>query len=256
MENQLVIVIDYETPPRAEDIGALFSALAKDYKTVSRGRVLVVASINHGSIIATLIDWAFQALPYVKGSVEVAKGAKALADFSKLLRDGIAAVKSPKSVKLPQPSGGKRSVHRSVKALVKMAAENGCNIRIKHTDADGETLEVEMTAPEANEAQVILDAPKAIQAPKAIDRQMRAVQLPEVREAISKLYAPDAGDSTEGIDALIDSLFEVLQAVGLTNLIPQIATDLAQKGLHTLAAALEAKMHRQDGKPEPPLNTT
>jgi uncharacterized protein YfaA (DUF2138 family) len=58
------------------------------------------------------------------------------------------------------------------------------------------------------------------------------------------------------VDALIDSLFEVFQAAGLTYLIPQIATDLSQKGSYTLAAALQAKLHRQGGKHEPPLSTT
>lgn len=257
MENQLIIVIDCKRSPRAEDIGALFSALAKDYKTVSKGRVLVVASIDHGSIVATFVDWAFQAIPYVKGSIEFAKGAKALADFGKLLRDGIKAAKSSSSTKLSQPSGGKRSVHRSVKALVKTAAENGCNIRVKHTDVDGEVFEVEMTAPQAVEVQMILEAPKAIQAPAAIDGHKPMAQLPVASEAIGRLYAPDAAaySATEA-QTIVDSLFEVLQALDLTNLIPQLAADLSQKGLHDLAAALEAKMHGQGGKHEPPLTTT
>jgi hypothetical protein len=83
------------------------------------------------------------------------------------------------------------------------------------------------------------------------------VVLPAAREAIGRLYAPDAAEhSTTEAQTIVDSLFEVLQAGGLTHLIPQLATDLSQKGLFVLAAALEAKMHDQDGKHEPPLTMT
>jgi hypothetical protein len=256
MESQLVIVIDYTIRPRADDIGALLSALAKDYKTVSKGRVLVVASIDHGSIIATLVDWAFQAIPYVKGTIEIAKGAKALADFGKLLKDGINAAKSPNSTKLPQASGGKRSVHRSVRALVKTAAENGCDIRVKHTGADGEIFEVEMTAHQAVEAQVILEVPKAIPM-DTVEREAVVPRLPILSEAIGRLHDPEAAAySVTEVQGLVDSLFEILQASRLTELIPQLAADLSQKGLFALADALQAKMHSRDGKNEPPLTTT
>lgn len=255
MENQLVVVIDYERRPRAEDIGALFSALAKDYKTVSRGRILVVASIDHGSIIATLVDWAFQAVPYIKATVETAKGAKALADFSKLLKDSIIAAKSPNSAKLP--STGQRSVHRSMKALVKTAAENGCNIRLKHVEADGESFEVEMTAPQAVEAQKVLEAPKAIREPTAMTRYARTEQLPEVQQAIGRLYGPDAAAySPTEAQAIADSLFEILEAMGLTEIIPHLIGDLRQKGSYALADALRSKLNGRGGKHEPPLTTT
>jgi hypothetical protein len=64
MEHQLVITIDCETAPSAADVGELFVALARDYKDITKGRSLVVARIEQGSIIAILTDWASQALPY------------------------------------------------------------------------------------------------------------------------------------------------------------------------------------------------
>ncbi|SCB21911.1 hypothetical protein GA0061099_100368 [Bradyrhizobium yuanmingense] len=249
MENQLIVVIDYESPPRAEDIGALFSALAKDYKTVSRGRVLVVANIEHGSIVATLVDWAFQALPYVKASVETAKGAKALADFAKLLKDSITAVKSPNHAKSLPPSAGKRSVHRTMRAMAKTASENHCDIRIKHTEPDGETLEVEITARQAVEIQQVLDPPRAIQ-------EHATPQLPTVREAIGRLYGPGAQAYSESeAQTIADSLFDVLENAGLMEIVPQLITGLRLKGSHTLAEALEIKLNERRGKLGPPLTT-
>jgi hypothetical protein len=257
MENQLIVVIDYETPLRADDLGALFSALAKDYKTVSRGRILVVASIDHGSIVATLVDWAFQALPYVKASVETAKGAKALADFAKLLKDSITVVKSPDSVKSLPLSSGKRSVHRTMKAMAKTAAENHCDIRIKHTEADGETLEVEITARQAVEVQQVLDAPRGIQEHAAIAGPLRTPQLPAVSEAIGRLYDPGAqAYSATEAQTIADSLFDVLDGAGLIEIIHQLIRDLRQKGSHTLAEALEAKLNHRRGKLGPSWTTT
>lgn len=257
MKNQLIVVIDYEKPPRAEDIGALFSALAKDYKTVSRGRVLVIASIDHGSIIATLVDWAFQALPYVKASVETAKGAKALADFGRLLKDSVTAVKSPNFAKSLPPSSGRRSVHRTMRAMAKTAAENHCDIRIKHIEADGETLEVEMTARQAVEAQRVLEAPRTVQEHAAIARPAQIPELPAVHEAIGRLYAAGAqAYSATEAQTVADALIEVLQTMGLIEIVARLVADLRQKGSHTLAEALEARLNERRGKHGPPLATT
>jgi len=257
MENQLIVVIDYERPPRAEDIGELFSALAKDYKTVSRGRVLVVASIDHGSIIAKLVDWAFQALPYIQASVETAKGAKALADFGKLLKDSIMAVKASNTVKSLPPTSGRRSVHRTMRAMAKMAAENHCDIRIKHTEADGDTFEVEMTARQAVEAQQVLEVPRAIREHAAIAGPAQTPQLPVVKEAIGRLYAPGAQmySATEA-QPIADSLFEVLEAAGLIEIVPQLIADLRQKGSFALAEALQTRLNDRKGRHEPPLTTS
>lgn len=256
MENQLIVVINYDRPPRAEDIGELFSALAKDYKTVSRGRVLVVASIDHGSIIATLTDWAFQALPYIQASVETAKGAKALADFGKLLKDSITAVKAPNAVKSLPPTSGRRSVHRTMKAIAKTAAENHCDIRIKHTEASGETFEVEMTARQAVEAQQVLEVPKAVQEHAAIARHTQIPQLPVVSEAIGRLYAPGAqAYSATEAQTIADALFEVLEAAGLIEIVSRLIADLRQKGSNALAEALQARLNDRKGRHEPPLTT-
>jgi len=145
MDDQLIITIEYETAPRADDLGELFAALARDYKDMTKGRVLVVSSIHQGSIWATLTDWALVATPYIKDAVEFAKGAKALADFAKLLKEQITSAKSSEPKKLPPPRRRKKTGQRSLEAIVKIAAENGRAVRVKHTSAKGETLEVEMS---------------------------------------------------------------------------------------------------------------
>lgn len=147
MDDQLIITIDYETAPRAGDLGKLFSALARDYKDVTEGRLLVVLSIRRGSIIATLTDLALQALPYAKDTVEIAAGVVALADFSKLLKKLIDRAKGAKPKKLLY--GHRKAPQRSVEAIIKVAAKSGRAVLVRHTSSNGDTLEVEMSAAEA-----------------------------------------------------------------------------------------------------------
>jgi hypothetical protein len=113
-----------------------------------------------------------------------------------------------------------------------------------------------MTAPQAIHAQAVLESPKTVQPLTAIDGPAAVPRLPAVREAIGRLYAPEATTySATETQALVDSLFEVLEAVGLTHLIPQLIADLSQKGLYALAAALQEKMQGQSGEQEPPITT-
>ena len=258
MEDQLIVTIDYETAPRADDLGELFTALARDYKDMTKGRLLVVSSIEHGSIIATLTDWALQAAPFVKDAVEFAKGAKALADFGKLLKDWINGAKAGEPKKLPYRRGRKTLGQRSVEAIVKMAAENGRAVRVKHTSAKGDTLEVEMSAPQAIELReaALADQTKVVEVKDVPDLEEARVALPSLRHALGRLSDPHVNLSSGEAQAIIDAVFEALQAAGLTYLIPHIAADLSSRGMHTLASALLAKAHTTDGDHEPPLTTT
>ncbi|MEZ2142258.1 hypothetical protein AAE026_08120 [Bradyrhizobium sp. DN5] len=187
----------------------------------------------------------------------MAKGAKALADFAKLLKDSITAVKSPNQAKSLPPIAGKRSVHRTMRAMAKTAAENHCDIRLKHTEADGETLEVEITARQAVEVQQVLDPPRAVQEHAALAGPLPAAQLPAVSEAIGRLYGPGAqAYSASEAQTIADSLFDVLESAGLIEIIPQLITDLRLKGSFTLAEALETKLNERRGKHGPSLTTT
>jgi hypothetical protein len=258
MNDQLIITIDYTTAPRADDLGELFAALARDYKDMTRGRVLVVSNIQQGSIRAILTDWALQAAPYIKDAVEIAKGAKALADFGKLLTGLIHGAKSLETKVLSPPRRRKKPGQRSIEAIVKIAAENGRAVRVKHTSPKGETLEVEMSGETAIRIheEMLSDAP----APREHLAQERLSQTSgavlDVRKALEQLYSPTAADlSVSEAQVVIDVVVEVLQGAGLDYVLPQIVTDLSSKGLLNLASALAAKLNRSHGNKEPPLTS-
>jgi hypothetical protein len=61
--------------------------------------------------------------------------------------------------------------------------------------------------------------------------------------------------SVSEAQAVIDVVVEVLQAAGLDYILPQIATDLFNKGLFTLASALTEKLYRSHRDQEPPLTS-
>jgi hypothetical protein len=258
MEEELIVTIEYETPPTAEEIGALFTALALDYRDFTRGRVLSVINIEHGSIIATLKDWALVALPYVKDAVEVAKGAKALADFGKMLKEGINALKTEKPKRLPSRRGRKTKGERFIQESLKIAAEHGRAIRVKHTSKSGETFDAEMSAPEAMEIRANLaEVTPEIQSAPALRIPSTQLALADPAKAVGRLYEPSAAElSFNEAQAIIDVLVDVLQSAGLSHVLPQIAADLSQKGLFTLASALEARIHHSGRNTEPPLTTT
>ncbi|WP_369721328.1 hypothetical protein AB8Z38_30540 [Bradyrhizobium sp. LLZ17] len=159
-----------------------------------------------------------------------------------------------------------------MEAIVKIAAEKGRAVRVKHTSATGETLEVEMTGETAiwirEEALSRSAAPsediQADRSPRAlgarsdenIKRLLRAGEE-DVHKAIEQLYSPTAADlSLSEAQAVIDVVVAVLQAADLDYVLPQIATDLFNKGLFTLASALTEKLHRSHRNQEPPLTST
>lgn len=257
MEDRLIITIGFETAPRADDLGELFAALARDYKDFTKGRVLAVASIELGSIIATLTDWAVQTIPYAKDAVELAKGAKALADFGKILKEWIDGAKTGKK-KLPRPRGRKTPGQRSIEAIVKIAAVNGRAVRLKHTSVKGETFEVEMSGTQVAALREELLSPQT----RVVDFNDvphvagAKVGLPDLRQAIDRLYQPGIDLSSGSADTIIDALVQVLQAANLSYVIPEIVADLSNRGMHAMASALEARAHKSGKKNEPPLTTT
>jgi hypothetical protein len=241
MSNELIVTLDFETPPPADELGELFSALARDYRDLT-GRVLAIASLEAGSIIATLKDYALLALPHVKDAVEVAKGIKAVADLAVLLKDWIDRAKSGEAKKQLYRRGRKTPGQRSIEAIVKIAANSGCAVRVKHTTAK-ETIEVEMTPSQAIKAreEALVEQVATEVVPLRLE-EARPV-LPDVQRALGRLYDPNLAQlSSSETQAVIDVLVTVLRAAKLGHLADQIADDLARRGMETLAALLRAKM--------------
>jgi hypothetical protein len=81
MDNKITVIIENETPLRADELGAMFTAFALDYRDLNRGRKLVVTRLEQGSIIAELVDFAIAAGPYIKDAIEAVKAVKSMTEF-------------------------------------------------------------------------------------------------------------------------------------------------------------------------------
>ncbi len=258
MADVLILTLDFETPPRADELGELFAALARDYKDLTKGRVLVVSRLETGSLIAHLQDLASAAGPYVNHALEYAKGVKGIADFAKLLRDWFSKAKSGKAKKQLYHRGRKTAGQRSVEKMLDIAASSNSAFWIKLITPEGETIEAELTPPQAIQAkdEALAHQPAKV-ATQVVPRLTTGlVAVPEVRKAIGSLYDANVANlSASEVQAIIDALISVLQAAGLSYLIDQIATDLANRGMLMLAAELGSRAHR-GGTQEPPLTTT
>jgi hypothetical protein len=145
MANELILTLKFETPPPADELGEVFAALGRDYRDSTKGRVLVVTSVRDGSIIATLTDLALTMGPYVAGGVATVAAVNSLTTFAKNLKEWFAKAKSDQGKKRLYRKGKKASGQRSVEAIIKTAATTGSYVHVKHTSANGETLEAELT---------------------------------------------------------------------------------------------------------------
>jgi hypothetical protein len=266
MADQLILTIDFETAPPAAELGEIFAALARDYREMTRGRVLVVTRIQSGSIIATLTDAALAAVPYAAGGIAVIAAVNQLAKFAENLQKWFGYVKSDKENKRLYRKGKKAPGQRSVEAIVKVAASTGSHVRVKHTTAKGETLEAELTPHEA------VNVIKAVEAAKAVEQQARTevvdairderigrmmLEAPEVRGAIERLQqAGSANLSATEIQIIVDVVVAVLQAANAGDLLPEIASELEMRGLFNIAAAVREHIRPSGGTHEPPLTTT
>jgi hypothetical protein len=145
--NGAVVSIYNQRVLELADLGELLTALSRDYRQLSSGRRLAVTAINTSTIHITITDTLIAGMPYLiegasylKEGVEVIKAGRAIIEFVQSIRDSISKRKKGPNHELRQ------GAWRSIEAMVKIAAKNGCDLQVRHSDRDGETLEVRLTS--------------------------------------------------------------------------------------------------------------
>ncbi len=89
-EPAIRLLIDSSDPIPLDTLAKLLRSLAQDYKTITRGRRLVVAQLTQGSIIAILKDAVLGSIRYLKSAGEALKVAKGAADLIKAIKGALA----------------------------------------------------------------------------------------------------------------------------------------------------------------------
>lgn len=253
MADELILKLDFERTPSAEDLGEIFSALGRDYHEMSDGRTLVVIRVESGSIILTLTD---AALAGVGAGFALMTAINTLAEFAKNLKKWFDYAKSHKERKRLYRKGKKSPGQRSVEAIVKTAVNTGSHVSVKYKTAKGETLEVELTPAEAIGAleQLPTDDIKKVRR-EPTQRILRSA--PEVQRTIKQLEQIGAQNlSPTELHAVVDVIVAVLEAAGAGYLLPQIASELEMRGFHNIAHSVRQHIHSSRGTHEPPRTTT
>ena len=232
---KLILVIENEQPVPALALSELLAALARDHRKQNRTRTLVVARVEDGSILITLLDMAQAAIPYAKSAVEVAKGAKAIIEFGKTLAGLLKAIKNDQAaVERPQSKPPTRSIER----ILKLAVDANCSVRLRQDEADGSCLEVEVTPSEAlairkNEQ----DAKEASALDGSAIFQERVPEVKRVVEITDELEQLQVSDELSASGAL-QIILAIINRSGDAELLMSVAMELEGRGYKDLAAAI------------------
>lgn len=139
---ELVLTLNNKDAVSAEGLGGMFSALAHDYRRITRGRRLVVGRISTGSIIAILWD---HMAPYAHNATDLLKVVTGVSDLTKTL---IATYEQFRAERVPlrAPLGS-----RSIEAIVKIAADSKCEVDLKYPVGGRSSLHLRVKPLEASQ---------------------------------------------------------------------------------------------------------
>lgn len=255
MANEIVITFDFETAPAAEDLGQVFTALARDYHDASDG-TLVVTRVESGSIIVTLTDAALAALPYAAGGVAVIAAINTIDKFAENLKKWFGRAKTPEGKKRLYRKGKKLPGQRSVEAIITTAAKTGSRAKVKHTKANGETLEAEISPAEAKEIRETA-ADNAAESKRLAQSEGRALSARrDIGVAVERLrQAGSENLSQTQIEAVVEIVVSMLQSNGAGHALPELASQLDMHGLFEFATAVRKHIRGTGGTLLPPITT-
>ncbi|CAN5474951.1 hypothetical protein BH10PSE6_BH10PSE6_31140 [soil metagenome] len=246
--DDLILAFYNEEPIEAGELGALFSALARDYRQLTRGRTLVVTRVEAGSLIVILRDL----LSTVGSLTEVANAAKAIYQFASAIYDLIQREKTDDSV-LDEPEQ-KPWGDRTIEEITKIAARSRSEVKARYVGRYGDSFELQVSNAEARD----IREKRKRRKPAARERQGRlagpdALQaLPDPQGAVNSLInLRTLGAGFEEIRTMAEVLVSVLKSAGASYLLSQIASDLEIAGHSDLARMIR----EADDQPrlEPPL---
>jgi hypothetical protein len=262
---ELILAFHTARPLAAAELGELLSALAGDYRRFARGRTLVVARLETGSLYAYLRDALNEVAPYGNYALEIIKAGKGIKEFAQTLRGLLERTKHrPDTLgksKRPRLVGA-----RSIEAMVKSAAGSQSVIELRHETGDGEIIDLKVTPIEAIRIQedarthltkspsaqtIKLAPPTGNQIGPGVNNAFtpELFQSSDYADSLARLYGPlgaKAGSAAEvDVRAAVAALANSLISVGLGSIIFVIASNLEGRGHNNLAQMLRAEAQSQ-----------
>lgn len=247
---ELVLAIRNIQPIAADELGALLTTLARDYRRLTR-RKLVVERLETGSVITKLVDAAVFITPYASNAVEVSKAINAIVAFSKALRERFANAKSSEDKGAAELGMREAPGTDSVKQLARIVAKSGGEATFKCSGPGGESIEGKITSKEAID---IREREKTARAAIRLAKQQNLLGLgiDDDTAALARRLV-DMGQSAD-LDEAIRALVVALRSAGLASYLEMIASDLAAHGHSRIADLLRQEAIRSQRAVAQPIN--
>jgi len=235
----------------ASELGALFTALARDYKR-STGGVLVIADVRRGSFVVDLSDavivMAVAAAPAIEHTASIAKAVGNVAAFGKSLID---LIKMAKKNELPKEAE-KKLPRQSAEALMKTTIKLGGEVDIKEIDPDGTVREILCTSREALTVRANIRPPQAFAEPEYKNLRISAATTPalpdygaeQIAESLLRIGSTPVAGPTHEVQAAVRAVAAALRELGMASVLVTVAMLLDARGEHELAALV-----RSEGEP-------
>ena len=122
--------------------------MARDYRLATRGRTLVVARLEAGSLYAYLRDALHEFPPYSQYALETVKAFKGIKEFAQTLTGLFGRVKEHPGT-LGEIKRRRRVGAKSIEAIVKISAVSHSVVELRHETGDGEIIDLKVTPVEA-----------------------------------------------------------------------------------------------------------
>jgi hypothetical protein len=232
-QDGLLIRIEGGRSVHAAELGALLTALARDYRAMNRNRELAVYRVETGSILIEVKDAIAAAAPYLKDGATVAGGITALQSFGKAIKKLISSRKATS-----QSIEGRQGPYRSVEAIIKIAADAGAQVSGRQVGTDGSALEFQLTPQDAaliRARERSADSPEreiARLAPPHLALESRATK--QFADDLEQLSLTGPNDT----HPLVVSVVRLLKGSGNSHLLVTLERELKARGHNALAAAL------------------
>jgi hypothetical protein len=249
-ERDLVLAFYNEQPLLAEDLGRVLTTLGRDYRRLTDGRTLLVASVESGSVIAVLRDAMSQVVPYISDAAAVAKGATAMLEFAKALREAIKKLRTKSKASLEDREA---QVLKTVEEICKAAVKSKSQVEIKHKAKTGDSLEIRISPVEALEIREAAKQERA--ALRRLEKDganplLTSQQPLQLADRLAEAYGK--GGLTSDVRSLIEAIVTALRDGGYGDALETVAVDLANRGMDDLAAFVRAEANKPRDL-EPPI---